>query len=60
MEEFSIVRSNKALSDHIPKGTEGTVVMIYSEGEYEVEFVDEKGETLGILTVKEEDISLVK
>lgn len=42
------------------KGCKGTVLMIYREPTlgYEVEFIDNKGDTLDVLTVYPEDIGL--
>jgi len=41
----------------------GTVVMVYktdsTNSEYEVEFVDNDGHTLALLSLKEDDIELV-
>ena len=47
------------LSEKVPKGTGGAVVFIYTEPSlaYEVEFVDDEGYTLALLTLKGEDIS---
>ena len=53
IELYDIVRSliNR---DHITKGDEGTVVEIWSNGEfYEIEFLDRKGKTIALLTMKE-------
>ena len=44
-------------------GDKGTIVMVYTNDsvhyEYEVEFVDEIGTTLGLLTLNEDDIEPV-
>jgi len=42
----------------IPKGSIGAVVFVYDvkKGDYEVEFVDESGNTIGLLTVNEKDL----
>jgi hypothetical protein len=51
----------------VPAGSSGTVLLVYSADlgfkaanplDYEVEFVDEAGNTLGILTVSEADLEL--
>lgn len=51
-------KANRQVSDSVPKGCEGTIVMIYTSPTigYEVEFVDEFRNTIDIITVKEEDI----
>ena len=50
---YSIVKARKDLSNQVPIGSVGTVIMIYHSPTlaYEVEFVDELGNTLNILTV---------
>ena len=42
-------------------GEEGTVLMVFEgeNNEYEVEFVDEQGNTLDVLTVGESDLEIV-
>ena len=43
----------------MPKGTIGTVLIVYSDGkQYEVEFVDDDKNTLQILTVIADEIEL--
>ncbi len=54
-----VVRLKKDLpSSNLKAGTLGAIVMVYPESPqaYEVEFVDSDGDTLAILTLKEEDI----
>lgn len=50
-------------SEALIAGTVGTVVMVYTADsvnhEYEVEFVDNDGYTLALLTLKEEDVELM-
>lgn len=50
-------------STALSTGAVGTVVMVYTTNsstyEYEVEFVDDDGHTLALLTLKEDDIELV-
>ncbi len=59
--EYDVVRSTKMLSEKIPRGTLGTVLLVYSSliTNYEVEFKNELGETLGILTVTGSDIEKI-
>jgi hypothetical protein len=40
----------------VPKGTRGTVVMVYNKNDYEVEFFDKQGNHILLLTVNEVDI----
>ena len=54
-EEYDVVKSKRQI-DHIPKGTLGTIVMVYGKREYEVEFVDDDGESLAVVTLSQEDI----
>ena len=60
-EEYDVVRANKRLNINIDKGEEGTVLMVFEgeNNEYEVEFVDEQGNTLDVLTVGESDLEIV-
>jgi hypothetical protein len=54
-EEYDVVRLVSDLeSSGLKTGTRGAIVMIYPSDppEYEVEFVDEEGNTLAIETVK--------
>ena len=45
---------------HLGKGTIGTVVHIYNELFYEIEFSNGKGETYAMLTVPKENLLLLK
>ena len=58
IQEYDVVKSSKKLSEAVPKGALGAVLIVYPSDpeEYEVEFVDEDGDTLAILTVKGSDI----
>jgi hypothetical protein len=74
--EYDVVKTTKPFSSSgsnawpigtdiiLPTGTVGTVVMVYTNDsinyEYEVEFVDKDGGTLALLTLKEDDITLVQ
>jgi len=51
LRELDVVELTKELAT-IPKGTQGTVVLVYPGGkQVEVEFVDQAGETLGVESV---------
>ena len=55
-QEYDVV-TNKKEFKQVPKGTMGTILIIYKDQKhFEVEFVDENGTTLDILTVEEYDI----
>lgn len=60
--EYDVVRSIRSLSDDIPRGTSGAVLMVFASTppQYEVEFVNGEGESLAVVTVKEEDLELVQ
>lgn len=60
--EYDVVRSTRPLGDGIPSRTTGAVLMVFASEhpQYEVEFVDSEGESLAVLTVKEEDLELVQ
>jgi len=62
IEEYDVVRAKKNLSDTVPKGCNGAVVMVYQEPTlgYEVEFVDNEGNTLDVLTVYPDDIESLR
>jgi hypothetical protein len=52
------------LQDDLPefslnRGAQGTVVECYPDGEYEVEFVDDDGQTLALCALPLEKISLI-
>lgn len=60
LKEYDVVVAVKQLSDKIKKGDIGTILIIHSHESpaYEVEFVNAEGETLDIMTVKGEQISI--
>jgi hypothetical protein len=61
-EEYQVVRLSRDIPDEgLSAGARGTVLMVYpqrpeSPREYEVEFVDEEGATLALLTLPEGDL----
>ncbi len=59
-QEYDIVRLQRTLSERLPAGTVGTVLMVYDEPDlpksYEVEFVDAAGRTIAVLTIRAEDV----
>jgi hypothetical protein len=51
LKELEVVELTRELTT-IPKGTQGTVVLVYPGGkQVEVEFVDQAGETIGVESV---------
>jgi hypothetical protein len=56
LSEYEIVFAKRDLDDCVSKGTKGVVLIILRPGLYEVEFVDERNDTVGLLEVKEEDV----
>ncbi len=61
--EYDVVQLKQDLpSAGLIADTIGTVLMVYPSDpvEYEVEFVDKDGNTLAILTMREDQLELVK
>ena len=50
MHELDVVKLKKAYHG-IPAGTVGTIVLEYDATFFEVEFIDESGDTIDVLTV---------
>ena len=61
LNENNVVRAKRNLSEKVFKGCVGTVVMVYQKPSlaYEVEFFDNEGDTIELLTVQPNDIELV-
>lgn len=58
-EEYGIVKLKKDMPlKKLKAGDRGTIVMIYPDltKAYEVEFLDKNGDTLALVTLKEEEI----
>ena len=55
MEELECVKLKKAF-EGMPIGTKGTIVLKYTEEDFEVEFFDENGDTIDVCTIKGEYI----
>ncbi len=47
-------------ADRLKAGVIGTIVMKYGERAYEVEFVDDEGATLAVLTMPPDELELVQ
>lgn len=58
IEEYDVVRLRRPLPEYkLAAGAVGAVVMVHDDPRaYEVEFCDEQGVTLALLTLREEDI----
>ena len=55
--EYDSIVAKRRLSENVPKGTKGIILIIYEDKKhYEVEFLDEKGNTLSVQTVGDNDI----
>jgi hypothetical protein len=61
-EEYEVVRARRQLSEKVPPGAKGTILLVYRHPNlaYEVEFLDSEGESLELLTVADDDITRVK
>lgn len=60
--EYDVVRSTRSLSDVVPLGTRGAVLMVFPSAhpQYEVEFIDQEGKPVAVLTVHESDLELIE
>lgn len=60
LNEYAVVAATKDLSKSVKRGCVGTIVMIYDNPSlaYEVEFFDDIGDTIELLTVEPDDIKL--
>ncbi|XQY92230.1 DUF4926 domain-containing protein [Metabacillus sp. HB246100] len=58
--ELDVIRARRRLSPFVEFGTLGTIVLKHNENDYEIEFVDEQGQTLDLLTVNKNDIELLR
>ena len=61
MNELDIVKAKRNLSKSVSKGCMGTIVMVYDNPRlaYEVEFINDEGDTVDLITVEPEDLVLV-
>ena len=55
MEELQCIRLIKKF-DNLEIGTKGTIVLKYTENDFEVEFFDSNGDTIGVYTITSEYI----
>ena len=57
-QEYDVIISTHDLNRNVPKGTSGTILLVYYDipPKYEVEFVDEQGNYLNVITVGESEI----
>ncbi|GKX58674.1 DUF4926 domain-containing protein [Leminorella grimontii] len=58
LQEYDVVKAKKDLSEAVQKGCIGAVVMVYQNPTlgYEVEFINDFGDTLDVITVDPDDI----
>lgn len=59
MKELDVVRLKSEICD-LPTGTTGTIVLEYDEKYFEVEFFDENGDTIDVVTTPVECLELVQ
>ena len=59
MKELDVVRLKSVFSDW-PTGTTGTIVLEYDGKCFEVEFFDENGDTIDVITTPVEFLELVQ
>ena len=59
MKELDVVRLKSEFSD-LPTGTTGTIVLEYGGKCFEVEFFDENGDTIDVVTTPIELLELVQ
>jgi hypothetical protein len=56
-EDLDVVKIQKDYPEHkLKAGNIGTVILQVSSNEYDVEFVDEEGYTIAVLTLPETDL----
>jgi len=57
--EHEVVRARRQLSEKVPQGARGTILLIHEHPTraYEAEFIDEEGSTIDVLTVTDSDIT---
>lgn len=58
VEEYDVVELTEDITTDLKTGTRGAVVMAYPSDppEYEVEFVNDAGETIAVRTVREDQL----
>jgi len=59
MKELDVVRLKSVFSD-LPTGTTGTIVLEYDGKCFEVEFFDENGDTIDVITTPVEFLELAQ
>ncbi len=58
--EYDVIKAKIDLENSIPKGSIGTILIIYEKGKhYEVEFIDDDKNSLGTIMVKEDEIEAI-
>lgn len=59
MDELDIVKLKKAFKD-LKTGCKGTVVLKYSDNDFEVEFFDDNGDSIDVYTISKDYLELVQ
>lgn len=62
LKEYDVIEAKRDLSQYVKLGTKGVIMLIIHKNpnKYEVEFVNNDGDTLELLTVDELDLELAK
>jgi hypothetical protein len=60
LQEYDVIKSRHDINTKVQKGAIGTILSVHwdTPPRYEVEFIDEEGNTLDVTTVLESDIEL--
>ena len=60
LKEYDIVKARRDLSGKILKGCTGVIVMAFQSSDlaYEIEFVNDKGDTIEVITAYPDDIEV--
>jgi hypothetical protein len=58
LEEYDVVELREGITTDLKTGTRGAIVMVYPSDppEYEVEFVNDVGETIAVRTVRDDQL----
>ena len=61
-QEYDVIIALHDINADVPKGTIGTVLLVHFDipSKYEIEFIDEQGNSLDVLTVQESEIDYKK
>ena len=59
LKEYDVVTARRDLNEKVAKGARGTVLIVYEANppKYEVEFLDEDGYTIDLLTLSDNEVT---